>query len=101
MRLIPWDYAVRNLGRSPARLALSLAGSALVVLLVLAAGAFVRGMSDSLRQTGGDRNVILLGAGSEESFERSEISPAVPVQATASVPGIKARLGTPYVSPEV
>ena len=101
MRLIPWDYAVRNLGRSPARLALSLAGSALVVLLVLAAGAFVRGMSDSLRQTGGDRNVILLGAGSEESFERSEISTAVPVQATASVPGIKTRLGTPYVSPEV
>ena len=40
MRLLPWDYGVRNLARSPVRLALSLAGAALVVLLVLAAGAY-------------------------------------------------------------
>ena len=40
MRLLPFDYAVRNLGRSPTRLVLSVLGSTLVVLLVLAAGAF-------------------------------------------------------------
>src|SRR5215218_301267 len=101
MRLLPWDYAVRNLARSPMRLALSLAGAALVVLLVLAAGAFVRGMDQSLRESGNPANVILLGAGSEESFERSEIQPAVTGLVQAAVPGVKARLGVPYVSPEV
>src|SRR5215212_5461993 len=101
MKLLPWDYGVRNLARSPMRLALSMLGSALVVLLVLAAGAFVRGMDKSLRVSGGERNVILLGAGSEESFERSEIAPSVPGLATASIPGIKQRLGVAYVSPEV
>jgi putative ABC transport system permease protein len=101
MRLLPWEYGVRNLARSPVRLALSLAGSVLVVLLVLAAGAFVRGMDKSLRVSGGENNVILLGAGSEESFERSEIQPSVPGLALASIPGIRQRLGVPYVSPEV
>src|SRR5688500_1600548 len=101
MRLLPWEYGVRNLARSPVRLALSLAGAALVVLLVLAAGAFVRGMDQSLRESGNPNNVILLGAGSEESFERSEIAPSVTGLVQAAVPGIKSRLGVPYFSPEV
>src|SRR5438105_3939071 len=101
MKLLPWDYGVRNLARSPMRLALSLIGSVLVVLLVLAAGAFVRGMDKSLGVSGGSSNVILLGAGSEESFERSEIAASVPALVSASVPGIKQRLGTSYISPEV
>jgi putative ABC transport system permease protein len=58
-------------------------------------------MDRSLRISGGEKNVILLGAGSEESFERSEIQPAVPGLALASIPGIRQRLGVPYVSPEV
>jgi putative ABC transport system permease protein len=101
VKLLPWDYSVRNLGRSPLRLVLSLAGSALVVLLVLAAGAFVRGVQRSLTVSGGVNNVLLLGAGSEESFERSEISPATGQLVLASVQGIRTRLGVAYVSPEV
>ena len=101
MRLLPWEYGVRNLGRSPMRLALSVAGGALVVLLVLAAGAFVRGMEKSLRVSGSEANVILLGAGSEESLERSEIVPTAGQLMLASVPGIKERAGVHYVSPEV
>jgi putative ABC transport system permease protein len=101
MRFIPWDYAIRNMARSATRLWLTVLGSALVVLLVLAAAAFVRGMDTTLVSTGGERNVILLGAGSEESFERSEISPTVPDQVAASVSGIKSRLGVSYLSPEV
>ena len=31
MRLLPFDYAIRNLGRSPLRLAMSVAGSLLAV----------------------------------------------------------------------
>lgn len=101
MRLLPFEYAVRNLGRSHVRLGLSLFGSALVVLLVLAAGAFVRGMDQSLRTSGRDDNVILLGAGSEESLQRSEIQPSVGSLAAASIPGIRTRLGVPYASEEV
>ncbi len=101
MRLLPFEYAVRNLGRSPVRLAASVMGSALVVLLVLAAGGFVRGMVRSLAVSGNERNVILLGAGSEESLERSQIPMSVPTLVAASVPGIESRLGVESISPEV
>lgn len=101
MRLLPFEYAVRNLGRSPSRLAASILGSALVVALMLAAGGFVRGMERSLLVSGSPRNVILLGAGSEESVERSQIGMNTATLVTASVPGIRTRLAEPYVSPEV
>ena len=101
MRLLPFDYAVRNLGRSPLRLAMSLLGSTLVVMLVIASTAFVRGMERSLVQSGSRNNVILLGAGSEESIERSEVNASVPGQAAASIRGIRKRLGVSFVSPEV
>lgn len=101
MNRLPFDYAVRNLGRSPTRLAASVLGSAIVVLLVLAAGGLVRGMERSMSFSGNADNVMLLGAGSEESVERSEIGMDVPTLAAASVPGIKSRLDVDYVSPEV
>lgn len=101
MTLLPFDYAVRNLGRSPTRLVLSLAGSALVVLLILAAAAFVRGMSQSLHSSGEPGNVIVFGAGSEDSVERSEIEPSVAGILTATVAGIRSRHGVLYASSEV
>ncbi|HRT42922.1 MAG TPA: ABC transporter permease, partial [Phycisphaerae bacterium] len=101
MKLLPFEYAVRNLGRSPLRLAASLIGAALVVALVLAAGSFVRGMERTMSVSGSSKNVILLGAGSEESIERSQIGLNVAGLVTGSVPGIRTNLGVPYVSPEV
>lgn len=101
MRRLPFEYSVRNLGRSPSRLVLAVGGSALVVLLLLVAGGFVEGMRRSLGSTGGQHNVILLGAGSEESVERSEVDMATPGLLAASVPGIRERGGVVYVSPEV
>jgi len=101
VKLIPWEYAARNLGRNRLRLALSLGGCVLVALLVLAAAAFVRGMEQSLRVSGMGKNVLLIGAGSEESLERSEIGNNVASIAAASVEGVKTELGVPYVSPEV
>jgi putative ABC transport system permease protein len=58
-------------------------------------------MEKSLISSGSAKNVIILGAGSEESVERSEVSPAVAGLVSASVAGIKTRLDVPYVSPEV
>jgi putative ABC transport system permease protein len=100
MKLLPWEYAVRNLARHRVRLVSSIGGSALVVLLVLAAAAFVRGMEKSMSVTPGE-NILLVGAGSEESLERSEIRPSVSSEVAAAVSGIKSRLGVSYVSPEV
>ena len=101
MKLIPLDYSVRNLGRSPTRLLLSVGGAALVVLLILVAGGFVTGMSKSLRASGGEHNVIILGAGSEESVERSEIEASTSGVLAASIAGIRTHANVPYVSPEV
>jgi putative ABC transport system permease protein len=101
MKLIPFEYAVRNLGRAPLRLVVSIAGAALVVALVLASGGFVRGMEHSLAVSAARDNVILLGAGSEESIERSQIGLSTASLAAASIPGLRTRLGVPYVSPEV
>ncbi len=101
MKLLPWEYAVRNLRRHPLRLSLSVAACVLVVLMIMSAAAFVRGMEKSMQLSGGEKNVLLIGAGSEESLERSEITPSAAGIAAASIDGIKTRLGVPYVSPEV
>lgn len=100
VKLLPFEYSVRNLGRSPRRLVGSILGATLVVMLVTAAAAFVRGMERSLRVSGGEQNVMLLGAGSEESVERSEIRAGSAAEVAATVAGIRARLGVAYVSPE-
>ncbi|MBI5765173.1 MAG: ABC transporter permease [Planctomycetes bacterium] len=101
MRLLPFDYAVRNLGRSRARMVLTMVGSGLVVVLVVTAAAFVRGMDQALRATGERDNVIVIGAGSEESLERSEVNASVASLLSASITGIRHRAGVDYVSPEV
>jgi len=101
MRLLPFDYSVRNLGRSGTRLALTMLASALVVSLVAAAAAFVQGMAKSLVVSSDQSNVILVAAGSEESVERSQIPSNSASLVAASLPGIKTRLGIPYVSPEI
>jgi putative ABC transport system permease protein len=102
MRQLPFDYAFRNLGRSKTRLASSLIGATLVVLLAMAAAAFVRGMETTLAQNPGlHRNVIILGAGSEESVERSQIDASVAGIVASSVVGLKQAAESPYVSPEI
>ncbi|MEW6351171.1 MAG: FtsX-like permease family protein [Thermodesulfobacteriota bacterium] len=101
MRLIPFDYSVRNLGRSRLRLVLTILASCLVVLLVLTAASFVRGMGKSLVNDADPANVILLAAGSEESLERSQVPGSAAGVLSASFPGIKNRLGVPFVSPEI
>jgi putative ABC transport system permease protein len=102
VRQLPFEYAFRNLGRSRVRLVASLVGSALVVLLVLAAAGFVRGMQLTLTQHDAlHENVIILGAGSEEMVERSQISAGVADIAAASIPGLRSEAGVAFVSPEI
>lgn len=102
MRQLPFHYAFRNLGRSRVRLAASLIGSSLVVLLILASGGFVRGMQLTLSQDAGlHENIMILGTGSEEGVERSQIDASVEGIAAASIGGLMQRGGVVYVSPEI
>lgn len=99
--MLPFSYAVRNLFRVPARLAQLILGAGLVALLLMLASALSNGMEAVLRSSGSEHNVIVLGTGSEESVERSEIQSSVPSLLAASVPGIKTVLGRPAVSGEI
>jgi putative ABC transport system permease protein len=99
--MLPFSYAIRNLFRDKSRLAQTVGGSALVVLLVMAAGALNQGMSQVLSASGSPLNAILLGAGSEESIQRSEIPERTAGIAGAAVSGVARRLGTPAVSTEI
>ena len=101
MRRLPLDHAVRNLGRSPLRTSLAIAAATIVALLAAGGVGFARGMAGSLGSSGLATNVILLGTGSEESIERSEIPPGVAEIVAASVDGLARRREQAFVSPEV
>ncbi|MBN8456254.1 MAG: ABC transporter permease [Verrucomicrobia bacterium] len=99
--MLPFTYALRNLFRDKSRLLQTIGGSALVVLLVMAAGALNQGMTRVLAASGSPLNAILLGAGSEESIQRSEIPERTAGIAEAAVGGVAKPLGTPAVSTEI
>lgn len=102
IRQLPFDYALRNLARSRVRLGATLLGSTLVVLLALAASGFVRGMQRTLSHHDAlHRNVMILGVGSEEGVERSQIDASVAGQAAASIPGLRTEHGVVFASPEI
>ncbi len=99
--MLPLSYAIRNLLRSKTRLAQTVGGSALVVLLVMAAVAINQGMNRVLSASGSPHNVILIGAGSEESSQRSEVKETTATIASSSIPGITEQLGVRAVSGEI
>lgn len=102
LRRLPFEYAVRNLGRSPARSLQAAGGIAAVVLLVVGAASFARGMTRVLdRPPGLHHNVLLVGSGSEDSTERSRVAAGVDRIVAASIPGLAERDGRTLVSPEV
>ncbi len=99
--MLPFSYAVRNLFRSKARLLQTVGGSALVVLLVMGAVAVNDGMRQVLSASGSPHNAILVGAGSEESIQRSEVADGSAGIAEAAIPGIASALGMRAVSGEI
>lgn len=99
--MLPFTYAVRNLFRDPARLLQTVGGSALVVFLLMAATALNQGMSGVLSASGSPRNVILMGKGSEEAIERSEVHLEVEAIASTAIKGIQSTLGQVAASGEI
>jgi ABC-type antimicrobial peptide transport system permease subunit len=72
-RLLPWDYAIRNLFRRPARSATTLCGLTLVVLLILVVVGFIRGLEASLTVSGDSQVVMVHTLGAAENLEISSI----------------------------
>ncbi len=99
--MLPITYAIRNLFRDPGRLLQTVGGSALVVLLIIAASALHQGMEGVLQASGSKNNVILLGAGSEESVERSEVHLDAEAAASTAIPGLARPLGSTAASGEI
>ena len=99
--MLPFSYAVRNLFRSKSRLLQTIGGSAAVVLLVMVAVAINHGMKRVLAASGSEYNIILIGAGSEESIQRSEVAERAAGIAESGIPGIHEALGVRAVSGEI
>jgi len=93
-------YTLMNLIKSPWRSLQMIFGTYLVFVLLISASSFQQSMERSLAITGDEKNVILLGAGSEESLERSEVHLNA-YSAAKTIYGLKQTFGKSAVSPEV
>ena len=101
VRLLPWEYGVRNLLRRPMRTALTLAALTTVVLLVFAVVGFVRGLERSLAVSGDPGVTLVYSLGTEENLENSAVSASVPGLLAASVDAIDEAHGEKRISPEL
>jgi ABC-type antimicrobial peptide transport system permease subunit len=102
MRLLPWEYGVRNLLRRPLRTGLTALGLSLVVFLLLLVLSFVRGLEIGLQQSGDSDVVLIHSITAEDNLENSSIADSVPTLVKAELEGILVKHGaTLAVSPEL
>ena len=100
-RLLPWEYAIRNLFRRPLRTSLTFAGLTTVIVLVFVVVGFIRGLERSLAVSGDPRTAVIFSLGMGENLEYSSIAMRTSDLVPASVAGIQERFGQKYVSPEL
>lgn len=106
LRLLPWDYGIRNLFRRPGRSALTLAGLTLVVFLIFVVVGFIRGLEASLAVSGDPQVVLIHSLGSSENLENSSVPARTAALCSASLDAIERRQGPGgakivYASPEL
>ncbi len=99
--MIPFSHCIRNLLRRPGQSCQLIAGSCVVVLLVMTAASMNHAMKQTLGNTGDPLNTIIIGAGSEESVERSEVKQGVAEIIGSSISGIRQIMDKPSLSPEI
>lgn len=100
-RRLPFDYAVRNLGRRPLRTVLTGLSSALVAALLVATTAFVRGLDSTFSGAAREDTAILVSSASERDVVRSTVTAGLPELVAASVPGVLYVGETPAISGEI
>lgn len=101
IRMLPWEYGIRNLFRRPTRSALTLVALSTVVLLVLVVVGFIRGLEKSLAVSGDPSVVLVYSIGAAADIENSAIPARTASLLSASLEGIDRRFGVAYVSPEL
>jgi putative ABC transport system permease protein len=101
IRLLPWEYGVRNLLRRPSRSMLTLGALTIVVLLVFVVVGFIRGLERSLAVSGDPQVVLVYSLGAEDNIENSAVAARTTGMLTASVSGIQKRFGIAHLSPEL
>lgn len=101
IRMLPWDYGVRNLFRRPSRTALTLLGLTTVILLIFVVVAFIRGLESSLAASGEDDVVLVYSMSSGADIENSAIAARTPALLSASLDGIHTRYNVRHISPEL
>lgn len=99
--MIPLTYTLRNIFRRPVQSIQLICGSGFVVLLIMTAMAMNESMKETLSNSGSEQNIIFMGAGSEESIERSEVSPGLEEIISSNLKGINHIMKQPAISPEV
>jgi putative ABC transport system permease protein len=101
MRALPFDYAIRNLGRRPMRTLLTGLSSALVAALLVATTAFVRGLGGTFSGAAQSDTAILLSTVAERDVVRSTVTAGLPELLSASVAGVRQIGGVPAISAEI
>lgn len=101
VRMLPWDYGVRNLFRRPSRTALTLLGLTTVILLIFVVVAFIRGLESSLAASGDSDVVLVYSMSSGADIENSAIAARTPSLLSASLDGIQSRYNVRHISPEL
>ena len=101
LRLLPWEYGVRNLLRRPSRTALTLGALTIVILLVFVVVGFIRGLEKSLAVSGDPSVVLVYSLAAEQNIGNSSIPARTADLLTASLDGIRKEFGVAWVSPEI
>ena len=73
-RRLPFDYAVRNLGRRPLRTLITGASGALVAALLVGVTSFVRGLDQSFAGAAQPDAAIMISAVAERDVVRSTVT---------------------------
>ena len=100
-RLLPWEYAIRNLFRRPLRTTLTFVGLTTVIAMIFVVVGFIRGLERSLAVSGDPQTAVIFSLGMGENLEYSSIPMRTNDLVPASVAGIQERFGRKYVSPEL
>lgn len=101
LKLLPWEYGVRNLFRRASRTLLTLGGMTIVILLVLIVVAFIRGLESSLAASGDEDVVLVYSISSAADIENSSIEARVPALIGASLDDVQQQYGVKHISPEI
>ena len=100
IKLLPWEYGIRNLFRRPLRSGMTLAGLTIVIVLVFVVVGFIRGLEKSLSVSGNPQVALVFAMGMGENLEYSAI-PVASADEVAALDIVQQRYREKYASQEL